>query len=413
MTVASLASIFSDRPRSLRATALGLALVIGAANLLAWFWALIAFHDYPVLLGTAFLAYGFGLRHAVDADHIAAIDNATRKLMQEGKRPAALGFYFALGHSTVVVVASIAVAATAGWLRQDFPRLQEVGGLVGTGISALFLLAVAVVNLFIFIAVWKSFHRVRAGEKLGEGELDTMLAGQGFLARLVRPLFRLVTRSWHMFAVGLLFGLGFDTATEIGLLGIAASEAAHGLSLWATLVFPALFTAGMCLIDAADSVLMVGAYGWALAKPVRKLYYNLTITFASVVVALLIGGVELLGLAIERLGLTGPFWDAIAALNDNFGSIGYVVLAIFIVSWLGSMAIYHLKGYGALDIEAERRNDDPSPASLAADASAAWGAWLAFLALAMQVLVPFFLMAEIARAETSRRRGGDLLGAWP
>jgi len=353
MTVASLASIFSDRPRSLRATALGLALVIGAANLLAWFWALVVFHDYPVLLGTAFLAYGFGLRHAVDADHIAAIDNATRKLMQEGKRPAALGFYFALGHSTVVVVASIAVAATAGWLRQDFPRLQEVGGLVGTGISALFLLAVAVVNLFIFVAVWKSFHRVRAGEKLGEGELDTMLAGQGFLARLVRPLFRLVTRSWHMFGVGLLFGLGFDTATEIGLLGIAASEAAHGLSLWATLVFPALFTAGMCLIDAADSVLMVGAYGWALAKPVRKLYYNLTITFASVVVALLIGGVEMLGLAIERLGLTGPFWNAIAALNDNFGSIGYVVLAIFIVSWLGSMVIYRLKGYGALDIEAE------------------------------------------------------------
>jgi len=180
-----------------------------------------------------------------------------------------------------------------------------------------------------------------------------MLAGQGFLARLVRPLFRLVTRSWHMFAVGLLFGLGFDTATEIGLLGIAASEAAHGLSLWATLVFPALFTAGMCLIDSADSVLMVGAYGWALAKPVRKLYYNLTITFASVVVALLIGGVEMLGLAIERLGLTGPFWNAIAALNDNFGSIGYVVLAIFIVSWLGSMVIYRLKGYGALDIEAE------------------------------------------------------------
>jgi high-affinity nickel-transport protein len=353
MTVASIASAFSDRPRSLRATVLSLALVIGAANLLAWLWAVAVFHDYPVLLGTAFLAYGFGLRHAVDADHIAAIDNATRKLMQEGKRPAALGFYFALGHSTVVVVAAIAVAATAGWVRQDFPQLQEVGGLVGTGISALFLLAVAVVNLFIFIAVWKSFRSVRAGGKLGAGELDTMLAGQGFLVRLLRPLFCLVTRSWHMFAVGLLFGLGFDTATEIGLLGIAASEAAHGLSLWATLVFPALFTAGMCLIDATDSVLMVGAYGWALAKPVRKLYYNLTITFASVVVALLIGGVELLGIAVDRLNLTGPFWDAIGALNDNFGSIGYVVLAIFIVSWLGSMLIYRLKGYGALDTEIE------------------------------------------------------------
>jgi nickel/cobalt transporter (NiCoT) family protein len=350
-----LSSAFSDRPRSFRGAVVGLALLIGAANLLAWFWALAVFHDYPVLLGTAFLAYGFGLRHAVDADHIAAIDNATRKLMQEGKRPAALGLYFALGHSTVVVLAAAAVAATAGWLRQGFPRLQEVGSFVGTGISALFLLAVAIVNLFIFIAVWRSFRRVRQGEPLATSELDTMLAGQGFLARLLRPLFRLVTRSWHMFAIGLLFGLGFDTATEIGLLGIAASEAAHGLSLWAILVFPALFTAGMSLVDASDSVLMVGAYGWAFTKPVRKLYYNLTITFASVVVALLVGGVEVLGLVVDQLGPTGPFWNAIAALNDNFGSLGYVILAIFAASWLGSMAIYRLKRFGELEIEATPR----------------------------------------------------------
>ncbi|HLI20723.1 MAG TPA: HoxN/HupN/NixA family nickel/cobalt transporter [Stellaceae bacterium] len=353
--VAWFASGFSDRPRSLRAAAISLALTIGAANLLVWFWALAVFHDYPVLLGTAFLAYGFGLRHAVDADHIAAIDNTTRKLMQDGKRPAALGLYFALGHSTVVVVASIAVAVTAAWLRRGFPRLQDVGGLLGTGISALFLLAVAIVNLFIFAAVWKSFRRVRNGERIETGDLDAPLAGSGLLARLLRPLFRLVTRSWHMFAIGLLFGLGFDTATEIGLLGIAASEAAHGLSLWATLVFPALFTAGMSLIDTSDSVLMVGAYGWALAQPVRKLYYNLTITFASVVVALLVGGVEVLGLAVDRLNLTGPFWHAIALLNDNFGSLGYVILAIFAVSWLGSMAIYRLKRYGELDIETPRR----------------------------------------------------------
>jgi high-affinity nickel-transport protein len=350
-----LTSPFSDRPRSFRGAIAGLALLIGAANLLAWFWALAVFHDYPVLLGTAFLAYGFGLRHAVDADHIAAIDNATRKLMQEGKRPAALGLYFALGHSTVVVIAAAAVAGTAGWLRQGFPRLQEVGSVVGTGISALFLLAVAIVNLFIFAAVWRSFRRVRQGKPLATGELDTMLAGQGFLARLLRPLFRLVTHSWHMFAIGLLFGLGFDTATEIGLLGIAASEAAHGLSLWAILVFPALFTAGMCLVDATDSVLMVGAYGWAFTKPVRKLYYNLTITFASVVVALLIGGVELLGIVVDRLGMTGPFWRVIAALNDNFGSLGYVILAIFVASWLGSMAIYRLKRFGDLEIEATPR----------------------------------------------------------
>ena len=351
MSIASMPSAFSDRPRSLRATIVALALLIGAANLLAWFWALAAFHLYPVLLGTAFLAYGFGLRHAVDADHIAAIDNATRKLMQEGKRPAALGLYFALGHSTVVAIAAVAVAATAGWLRQGFPRLQEVGGFVGTGLSALVLLAVAIVNLFIFAAVWKSFRRVRDGETLQACELESLVAGQGMLARLLRPLFRLVTRSWHMFAIGLLFGLGFDTATEIGLLGISASEAAHGLSLSAIMVFPALFTAGMSLIDAADSVLMVGAYGWAFSKPVRKLYYNLTITFASVVVALLVGGVEVLGLAADQLNLTGPFWSAIAALNDHFGSLGYVILAIFAASWLGSMAIYRLKRYGELEIE--------------------------------------------------------------
>ena len=354
MAAGSMSSIFSDRPRSFRAAVLGLALVLGGANVLAWLWALAAFHDYPVLLGTAFLAYGFGLRHAVDADHIAAIDNATRKLMQDGKRPAALGLFFALGHSTVVVLAAAAVAATAGWVRQDFPRLQDVGSVLGTGISALFLLAVAIVNLFIFAAVWKSFRRVRQGEPLTSGELDTMLSGQGFLARLLRPLFRLVTRSWHMFAIGLLFGLGFDTATEIGLLGIAASEAAHGLSLWTTLVFPALFTAGMSLVDAADSVLMVGAYGWAFTKPVRKLYYNLTITFASVLVALLVGSVEVLGMVVDRLGPSGPFWNAIAALNDNFGSLGYVILAIFAASWLGSMAIYRLKRYGELEIEGPR-----------------------------------------------------------
>lgn len=157
-----------------------------------------------------------------------------------------------------------------------------------------------------------------------------------------------------MFAIGLLFGLGFDTATEIGLLGIAASEAAHGLSFWAILVFPALFTAGMSLVDASDSVLMVGAYGWAFSKPVRKLYYNLTITFASVVVALLVGGVEVLGLAVDQLNLTGPFWNAVTVLNDNFGSLGYVILVIFAISWLGSMAIYRLKRYGELEVDTAR-----------------------------------------------------------
>lgn len=345
----SASSRFSDRPPSLRSAAIGLALVVGAGNIFAWLCALAVFRDYPVLLGTAFLAYGFGLRHGVDADHIVAIDNAARKLMQEGKRPVALGFFFALGHSTVVFVAALAVAATAGWLRQDFPRLQEVGGGFGIAISALFLLAFAIVNLFIFAAVWRSFRRVRQGEPLAAREFESLLEGRGFLARLFRPLFRLVTCSRHMFAIGLLFGLGFDTATEIGLLGIAASEAARGLSLWATLVFPALFTAGMCLVDTADSVLMVGAYDWAFSAPVRKLYYNLTITFASALTALLVGGVEVLGLCAQRLELTGTFWRSIAVLDNNFGSIGYAILGIFAASWLGSMALYRMKRYGEIE----------------------------------------------------------------
>ncbi len=344
-----LRSVFSDQPENLRTGIVGLYAIIGAANLLAWGWAFYAFHDYPVLLGTAFLAYGFGLRHAVDADHIAAIDNATRKLMQEGKRPVALGLFFALGHSTIVFLAAIAVALTAGMLQSRFPALKEVGGVIGITMSALFLLMVAVVNLFIFVAVWRVFRRVRRGDTLADGELDALLAGQGFFARLFRPLFRLIRKSWHLYAIGFLFGLGFDTATEIGLLGIAAAEGSRGLSLWSTLVFPALFTAGMTMIDATDSVLMVGAYGWAFVKPMRKLYYNLTITFASIVVALLVGGVEALGLAVDKLGLTGPFWTFIAGLNENFGSLGYVVIGIFVLSWLGSMMVYRVKRFGELE----------------------------------------------------------------
>ncbi len=339
-----LREVFSDQPRNLRRSVIGLYCILAVVNLLAWGWAVIAFRDYPVLLGTAFLAYGFGLRHAVDADHIAAIDNTTRRLMQDGKRPAALGFFFALGHSTVVVIAALGVALTAGWIRTRFSGLQEVGGLIGTSISVFFLWAVAVVNLFILAAVWRSFRHVCRGGVLTGDQLDTLLAPRGLLGRIFRPLFRVVSKGRHLYAIGFLFGLGFDTATEIGLLGIAAAEAAHGLSLWATLVFPLLFTAGMTLIDTTDSVLMVGAYGWAFANPIRKLYYNLTITFMSVLVALLVGGVEALGLIADKLGLTGPFWAFIAGLNRNFGSLGYVIIAIFIVSWLASVMLYRWNG---------------------------------------------------------------------
>jgi high-affinity nickel-transport protein len=319
------------------------------ANACAWLWAAAAFRHYPVLLGTALLAYGLGLRHAIDADHIAAIDNVTRKLVAERQRPLGVGLFFSLGHSTVVIAASIAIAATASMLAGPLAAFRHVGSAVGTIVSATFLLAIALMNLFILASVYRTFHRVRSGVVLVEGDLDLLLTGGGLLARMFRPLFGMVRRSWHMYAVGLLFGLGFDTATEIALLGISAAEASKGLPIWSILVFPALFTAGMALVDTADSVLMVGAYGWAARSPMRKLYYNMTITFVSVVAALLVGGIEALGLVASRLGLTGGFWKAIGALNENFGTIGYLIVGVFVVSWLVSAAVYRLKGYRDLE----------------------------------------------------------------
>ena len=323
--------------------------LLGVANIAAWVWAAIAFRHYPVLLGTAMLAYGLGLRHAIDADHIAAIDNVTRKLVADGERPIGVGLFFSLGHSTVVVAASIAIAATASMLAGPFAAFRQVGSTIGTIVSASFLIVIAVMNLYILASVYRAFHRARAGEAPGEGDLDALLSGGGLLARVFRPLFAMVRRSWHMYPVGLLFGLGFDTATEIALLGISAVEASKGLSFWSILVFPALFTAGMALVDSADSVLMVGAYGWASRSPMRKLYYNMTITFVSVVAALVVGGVEALGLVASRLGLTGGLWKGIASLNQNFGNIGYLIIAVFVVSWLVSAAVYRLKGYHELD----------------------------------------------------------------
>jgi high-affinity nickel-transport protein len=314
-----------------------------AANVVAWAWAWAVFHDRPALLGTALLAWTFGLRHAVDADHIAAIDNVVRKLMQGGQRPVAAGFFFSLGHSTIVLIASAVVAGSVAAL--PAAAMTSVGGIVGTAISASFLLLIALVNLAILANVWRSFRAVSRGGGLDAAGLETMMSGRGFLTRLFRPLFAVITRSWHMYPLGFLFGLGFDTATEIGLLGIAAAEAARGLSPWQTLVFPALFTAGMALVDTADSAMMVRAYGWAFMNPLRKLWYNLTITAASVLVALLIGGVEALGLLADQFGLAGGIWSVVSGLNDDLADFGFAVVAIFALAWALSVLIYRWKRY--------------------------------------------------------------------
>jgi high-affinity nickel-transport protein len=318
------------------------------ANIGAWIWAALVLNDNPVLLGTALLAYSFGLRHAVDADHIAAIDNVTRKLMQDGQRPVSIGFYFSLGHSTIVVIVSLFVYATVSMLEQQLDVFHEIGSIVGTSISALFLIAIALINLVILGGVWRGFQEARRnGGCLHEN--SEMLLGGGVLGRLFRPLFRLLSHPWQMYPVGFLFGLGFDTATEVAILGISATAAAKGLSLQTMAVFPVLFTAGMTLIDTADGILMVGAYGWAFVKPVRKLYYNLTITFVSVVVALLIGGIEVIGLLKDQLKLTGGVWNLVGGLNDNFGALGCVIIGIFVFSWIASVVSYRIKGFDRLE----------------------------------------------------------------
>ena len=343
-----LAQVFSDSNSQVRSKLFGIYGLLIAINVGAWLWALVAFHEHPVLLGTALLAYSFGLRHAVDADHIAAIDNATRKLMQEKKRPVAVGLFFSLGHSSVVVLASIAVAFTAATLKEHFEAFKAVGGVIGTSVSALFLLLIALMNLVILRSIYKAWRHVRQGGAYVEEDFDLLLADRGFMARIFRPLFRLISRSWHLYPLGFLFGLGFDTATEIALLGISATQAAQGLSPWSIMVFPLLFSAGMSLVDTLDGHLMLGAYGWAYMKPIRKIYYNMSITLVSVVVAVIIGSIEALGLIADQLELKGNFWSFIGSLNDSFGMLGYIIIGIFIASWAASVLLYRLKGFDRL-----------------------------------------------------------------
>ena len=326
-------------------------LLLLAFNAAVWTWAFVTLSAHPTLLGTALLAYVLGLRHAVDADHIAAIDNVVRKLMQEGKRPISAGLFFSLGHSLVVTIAVAVIVGTAFALQGRLHPFKVIGSVIGTGTSAFFLLTIACINLFILRSVWQSFQRARRGEPVAEHELDHLLSGRGLLARMFRPLFRMVTRSWQMFPIGFLFGLGFDTATEITLFALAATQVSGGASFATVMIFPALFTAGMTLIDTTDSMLMVGAYGWAFLNPLRKIWYNLTITAISVLVALLIGGIEALGLIAAKLELGGRFWTVIGNLNDELGNFGYLVIGIFVGSWIVSYLLYRWQGFDRPGVE--------------------------------------------------------------
>lgn len=318
-------------------------------NIGTWIWAWTVLHSQSILLGTALVAYSFGLRHAVDADHIAAIDNVTRKLMQDDKRPVTVGFFFALGHSAVVVLVACSVAMAAAALQQHVEAWKSVGGVISTGVSALFLFLVATMNVLILRGVWAAFCAVRKGEAYNTADIEALLSKRGLLARLFNPLFRMVTGPAWMLPLGFLFGLGFDTATEVTLLGMSASQAQHGYSMAVVLVFPALFAAGMSLVDTTDGILMLGAYEWAFVKPLRRLYYNVVITALSVLVAVMIGGIETLSMFSGKLGLEGRFWSTIQDLNGNFNSIGFAIVGLFIVAWAASYIFYRLKNYDRLD----------------------------------------------------------------
>ncbi len=292
-------------------------------------------------IGLGVTAYTLGMRHAFDADHIAAIDNTTRKQLAEGGRPLSVGFWFSLGHSTIVFVLvallSAGVSALAGQLADDGSLLQQVTGVFGTLVSGVFLVLIGLVNLVVLAQVVRVFARMRRGEA-DETQLEAQLQRRGLLARFTGRATGMVTRPWHMYPVGLLFGLGFDTATEIGLLVLAAGAAAVSLPWYAVLTLPVLFAAGMCVLDTVDGVLMFHAYGWANARPVRKVFYNLTVTGLSVAVALLIGGIELIGVLADKLDITTGPLAAIASID--LGDVGYLVVGLFLFAWVAAVSVW-------------------------------------------------------------------------
>ncbi len=315
-----------------------------AFNVVAWGLVLVASISYPILLPTALLAYSFGLRHAVDADHIAAIDNSTRKLMQDGKRPVAVGLFFSLGHSTIVVALSVLIAASAAFISDvQNGTLRSIGGIVGTigfGVvpapDRLDQSGRAVRHLPDVPKGLRGRH-VRRGVARGL-PVEPRPAGPTF-----RPALKSIRESWHMYPLGVLFGLGFDTASEVALLGLAATSGASHLPIWLIVLLPAVFAAGMSLVDATDGVLMLGAYGWAYIKPIRKLYYNLNITLVSVLIAFLVGGLEALSVIGSELGLSGGIWALAGGLD--MGMIGVAIVALLVGSWLISTLIYRWKRY--------------------------------------------------------------------
>jgi high-affinity nickel-transport protein len=317
---------------------LGLYGTIALLHGLGWGLLLAYSARYPTLVGLGLAAYLFGLRHAFDADHIAAVDDTVRYLVQKGQRPLGVGFFFSLGHSTVVFVLAVLVAATAGAITRDMPVLQHAGGLIGAVISGVFLWLIGLLNLRLLLDMRRAWQAARRGRHSHE-HIEELLARRGLLNRLLgRRVKGMITHSWQMYPIGLLFGLGFDTASEVALLAMTAGAASGNLPVGALLALPLLFAAGMMAMDTTDGVLMVRAYGWAFVNPVRKIFYNLFTTGVSITVALVIGTVELAQVLIHLLALRGPLFDRIAAVD--FATLGYAVVALLLLAWALSVAIW-------------------------------------------------------------------------
>lgn len=290
-----------------------------------------------LLFGMGILAYTLGLRHAFDADHIAAIDNTVRKLLQQKRNPVGVGFYFSIGHSTVVFLMSVLLGISVKWAKDELPYFQNIGGIIGTLVSGFFLLLIGILNLFILISLIKLFARLR-NEHIREEELDALLESRGFITRFIAPYFKLISRSWHVLPLGFLFGLGFDTASEIALLALSSGASQQSISFLGNLSLPILFAAGMSLLDTLDGIIMKSAYNWAFFNPIRKIYYNITITAISVIAALIIGLIELLQIMEDKLHLKGTFWNMIQSIQFDY--LGYIMVALFLITWLISTLIW-------------------------------------------------------------------------
>ncbi|TBL81216.1 HoxN/HupN/NixA family nickel/cobalt transporter [Paenibacillus thalictri] len=311
---------------------------------------IVSMRDYPTLLGLGFLAYTLGLRHAFDADHIAAIDNTVRKLVQQKKNPMGVGFYFSLGHSSVVCCMAVVTAFAAKWAEANISQLADIGGIIGTSVSGVFLVLIGVLNFFILSSIFQVFRKMR-NTKYDENQFEELLQARGFMARLLGPMFKFVSKSWHVYPIGFLFGLGFDTASEVALMAISAGAAKSAIPIAGIISLPLLFAAGMSLLDTADGIFMTTAYKWAFRTPLRKVYYNLTVTGLSVVAALVIGMIELAQVLGPKLGFSNGFWQWVEELD--FGSVGYILVIIFVVSWAVSYGIWKWmrieERWGAID----------------------------------------------------------------